>query len=75
MLWIGLVVGIIIGFLIKTLFEHRKSVGTIYIYPNDEPNNEPYIFLELEQDVKYLLNKKSIVLNVKECQNPNDTQE
>ena len=68
--WIGLVVGTVIGFLIKTLYKHSKPVGTICVYENDEDGGEPYMFLLLEQDVRNLLDKKRVVLKTEKRDNP-----
>lgn len=68
--WIGLIVGTVIGFLIKASTERRKSVGSICVYQNDEEDGKPYMFLVLERDVGDLLKMERVVLKVEMRDNP-----
>lgn len=68
--WIGLIVGIVIGMVAKVLVSRNAPVGTICVYENDDDGDEPYMFLVLERDIGYLLNRKRVTLKTELRQNP-----
>lgn len=68
--WIGLIAGIIIGFVVKVLISRNAPVGTICVYENDDDDGEPYMFLVLERDIGYLLSRKKVTLKIEPRQNP-----
>lgn len=67
--FIGIVVGIAVGVTVKHLFSQNKSVGTICVYENDE-GGEPYMFLVVDRDIGYLLNRKRVLLKIERRENP-----
>lgn len=67
--WIGFIAGIAIGFIVKTLISRNAPVGTICVYENDD-GGKPYLFLELERNVGYMLDQKRVALKVEQRQNP-----
>ena len=70
MLWIGLFVGLALGFVIWAVIAYRSPVGTICVYENED-GGEPYMFLVLERDVSDVLGQKRVVLKIEVCDNPN----
>lgn len=68
--WIGLIVGVIIGVIAKTIISRNASVGTICVYENDDDCAEPYMFLVLDREVGTLLNHGKVVLKIERRQNP-----
>lgn len=55
---IGIAIAALVGFLLKP-----QSVGTLlmrYI-----PDEDPYLFLDLDKDVHYILSKNYVILKVK----------
>lgn len=66
---VGFIVGVAIGIASKVIFSHSKPVGTICVYENDE-GGEPYIFLVADRDIRYFLNRKTVLLKVERRENP-----
>ena len=56
-------VGILSGVALTKLLSREKSVGNLRIDRSD-PNEEPYLFLELDRNVKEISKKKTVMLNV-----------
>lgn len=67
--WIGLIVGIVVGYIVRALISRNAPAGTICVYENDD-GGEPYMFLLLERDVGYLLGRKKVTLKIEQRQNP-----
>lgn len=71
LLILGIVIGILIGGFIGCIITRnamlKKSaesfVGTLRVDTSD-PDDNPYMFLELSKNVKDVTNKKSVVLKV-----------
>lgn len=59
----GVVIGILIGFVLGWAVCHRKPVGRLRVDHSD-PSDPPYLFLELSTDVGHILRKKYVVLRV-----------
>ena len=57
-------VGILIGSLITTFVNKSKLVGTLQVVESDELE-QPYIFLELNDEVETLCDKKYVHMDVK----------
>ena len=56
------IISAVIGFVIGIKY-HHKPVGTLRVDQSD-PNDNPYLFLELSEDPKKLPNQKCIILKV-----------
>lgn len=67
--WLGLIVGVAVGYVMKILISRNAPAGTICVYENDD-GGEPYMFLVFEHDVGYLLDRKKIALKIEQRQNP-----
>lgn len=67
---IGLIVGVIIGIIVKVILSRNAPTGTIRVYENDDDGGDPYMFLVLERNVDYLLDRKKVVLKIEQRQNP-----
>lgn len=59
-----LLIGILIGRLITLVQMNSKSVGTLQVIESDELE-QPYIFLELNDEVETLCDKKYVHMDVK----------
>lgn len=61
LLFLGIAIGIVItslvGFLVKP-----PSVGTLLM--RHIPGENPYLFLDLDKDVSYILSKKHVILKI-----------
>lgn len=57
-----LVIGIVVGFIVGCLLSREKTVGTIQV-DRSQPNEPPYLFLELDHHVEWK-EKKSVRLRV-----------
>ena len=55
--------GLLMGFAVTGLVTRKKPIGTLRIDESD-PNEEPYIFLELNRDVSSVRTKKRVMLAV-----------
>lgn len=58
-----LVIGILIGFVLACFGVSLLSVGTLRIDRSD-PDDGPYMFLELEKNVHFVSSKKYVLLKV-----------
>lgn len=56
------IISAVIGFVIGIKY-HHKPVGTLRVDQSD-PDDNPYLFLELSEDPKKLPNQKYIILKV-----------
>lgn len=61
---IGFVIGFAISWITCNYFRKSKLSGTLTVY-NSDPNDGHYLFLEITEDPKALMNKKEVLLNVK----------
>lgn len=62
LLW---VIGVFIGFIFSSLLRKRKQIGTLRMDRSD-PNEAPYLFLELDPDGMKKINRfKNVVLRVR----------
>ena len=59
-----ILIGILLGRLVTLLQMNSKSIGTLQIIESDELE-QPYIFLELKDDVEVLCDKKYVHMDVK----------
>lgn len=66
---IGFIVGVAVGVGVKIIFSHNKPVGTICVYENDE-GGEPYMFLVVDRDIRYWLDRKTVRLKIERRENP-----
>lgn len=60
---VGFMIGMIIGWGLTVTISRRKSVGSLRIDTSD-PDDSPYLFLELSKDVGEIYAKKYITLRV-----------
>lgn len=56
-------VGIVIGAILHILISRIKSVGALRI-DNSDPDDGPYLFLELSKDIGFIKRKRYVVLKV-----------
>lgn len=56
-------VGIAMGIVLHMVISRIKSVGTLRV-DNSDPDDEPYLFLELSKDISFIKRKKCVVLKV-----------
>ena len=61
---IAFVGGLIIGGIIATITIQSRSIGAIRVDRSD-PDDVPYLFLELKRDVPNFCNKKYVTCKVK----------
>lgn len=64
MVIISLLVGFLVGFLIGVSVMRDKPVGDLRIDRSD-PDDGPYLFLELKDDPNIISKKKQVVLHIK----------
>ena len=57
-------VGILIGLLIGVVLSHRRPLGNLRVDRSD-PTSEPYLFLELDTDVRTIMRKRRVVFKVR----------
>ena len=57
-------VGILIGLLIGVVLSHRRPLGNLRVDRSD-PTSEPYLFLELDTDVRTIMRKLRVVFKVR----------
>lgn len=57
------VIGVLVGCVLTVILSRRKSVGSLRIDTSD-PEDNPYLFLELSKDVGEVYRKKYITLRV-----------
>lgn len=57
------VIGVLSGCIITVVIFRVKSVGSLQIYTSD-PDENPYLFLELSKDVGEVYRKKYVTLKV-----------
>lgn len=57
------VIGILIGMIVSEIISRNDSIGTLRVDSSD-PDDGPYLFLELSKDVNHIKRKKYIVLKV-----------
>lgn len=63
---LGFIIGVVIGIIISNIFDKRYSNGTLKIVrQNEQPPDDLYLFLELDDEPYSLLNKKKVIMNVK----------
>lgn len=60
---IGLILGIAIGLIAKTVADRSSSAGSIYIYKG-EPDENPYMFLAVSGGIEKFFKKRYIVLKI-----------
>lgn len=61
---VGITVGIVIALIALAIMYCKKPIGTLCIDQSD-PEDKPYMFLELETDMETLASSKNIILRVK----------
>ena len=57
------VLGILVGFVLHSIFAHKNTVGTLRIDSSD-PDDGPYVFLELKADPSILNHDDYIMLKI-----------
>lgn len=57
------VIGILIGMIVSEIISRNDSIGALRVDSSD-PDDGPYLFLELSKDVNHIKRKKYIVLKV-----------
>lgn len=57
-----LIIGIAIGLICGILLARKKPIGNLRV---DHSDDQPYLFLELDKDVGYIMRKKSVSLRVR----------
>lgn len=60
-------IGIFIGVVLTLLLFRKNMVGTLLVNTSD-PDDAPYLFLELSKDVSDVTNKRYVVLKVNASQ-------
>lgn len=60
---INIAIGIIIGYVISRSVLHLKTIGKLRL-ANSDPDEEPYLFLELSKDISMICKKKYVVLRI-----------
>jgi hypothetical protein len=60
---IGLIVGLILGFILTVIFGREKLSGQV-IVNNQDPEEEPYLFLELFESVDTFCKKEYVRFKV-----------
>ena len=65
MIWliISFVIGLIFGGIVGITFKEEKPIGTLKVDRSD-PDDGPYLFLELETDPRYIMSQKRVNLKV-----------
>ena len=56
-------IGILIGFVCATIATRTKSVGSLRVDTSD-PDDGPYLFLELSKDIEEIYRKKYVTFKV-----------
>ena len=59
-----LAIGIVIGVLLGIVLSRRRSLGNLRVDRSD-PTSEPYLFLELDTDVRTIMRKRRVVFKVR----------
>ncbi len=59
-----LAIGIVIGVLLGIVLSHRRPLGNLRVDRSD-PTSEPYLFLELDTDVRTIMRKRRVVFKVR----------
>ena len=66
MSWAWLIIGFLTGmFLTVVIAMWCRFAGLIRIHPNDEDENRPYLFLELNDVPQKMMSKKYVMFRVK----------
>ena len=60
---IALFIGVIVGMIIYSVVAKQKSIGCLVIDRSD-PDDEPYLFLELEKSIYQFQDKKYITMKL-----------
>lgn len=63
MLWIIMIIGILIGWLLRIIFDRLNCSGDIKIQ-QDKSDGELYLFLTLDRDANYILGKKYATFHI-----------
>ena len=63
MIAIGVIIGVFVGFIAATVIIKARSIGSLKIN-NSDPDDAPYLFLELSEDVNNLFHKSYVVMKV-----------
>lgn len=56
-------IGVIAGVVLQTVISQLKSAGTLRVDDSD-PDDGPYLFLELSKNISFIRRKKYVVLKV-----------
>ncbi len=57
-------IGILVGIVCTTVITRSKSVGSLRVDTSD-PDDDPYLFLELSKDIEELYRKKYVTFKVR----------
>ena len=61
---IAFLAGVLIGTIIYAIAVKTASVGTLRIDQSD-PEDSPYLFLELDKNLSFIASKKYVIMKVK----------
>ena len=61
---IGFILGLAVGYIIAKIFYKDEPIGDLRIDESD-PEDGPYLFLELKTKPKYFKHRNRVTLNVK----------
>ena len=59
-----IVIGVLLGICLSSLYVYSRFVGRIRIDRSD-PDEPPYLFLELRKEVMFIANSKYVLLEVR----------
>lgn len=57
-------IGVVVGCVVMMIVHRSKSIGSLRVDTSD-PDDGPYLFLELAKDVNAICRKKYVLLKVK----------
>ena len=60
----GFVIGVSVGYFLHKMLHHEEPIGDLRIDESD-PDDKPYLFLELKSMPNNLKSRKQVTLNVK----------
>lgn len=60
---LALIIGIVVGFISAALIFRKKTAGTLRVDKSD-PDDNPYLFLELTKDIDFVYRNKYVIFEV-----------
>lgn len=67
---LGLLVGILIAIIVFAIYRHNITCGDIFSIENDDSESQPYLFLELHRDPRYVLRCRYVIFKMKHKNEP-----